>query len=82
MALREWKTSHPEWERCARQFTDYSIYQTWSYQQVRGESDRQKISRFIIKDENGHVSSMGQIRIKYVKMLGLKIGYIQSGPLP
>jgi len=70
-----------EWEQRAQEFADYSIYQTWPYQQVRGETDGQKISRFIIKDENGHVASMGQVRIKYVKILGLKIGYIQSGPL-
>jgi len=70
-----------EWERCAKGFADYSIYQTWPYQYVRGEMDRQRVSRFIIKDENGHVAAMGQVRIKHVKMLGLKIGYIQSGPL-
>ena len=70
-----------EWEQRAQEFADYSIYQTWPYQHIRGEMDGQQVSRFIIKDENGHVASMGQVRIKHVKILGLKIGYIQWGPL-
>lgn len=70
-----------EWEQCAKEFADYSIYQTWPYQQVRAEMAGQKVSRFIIKDENGHVTSMGQVRIKHVKIVGLKIGYVQRGPL-
>lgn len=70
-----------EWEQCAQEFADYSIYQTWPYQQVRGEMDGQEVSRFIIKNENGDVTTMGQVRIKHVKLLGLKIGYIQCGPL-
>lgn len=70
-----------KWERCAGEFADYTIYQTWPYQQVRGEIGGQKVSRFIVKDENGHVATMGQVRIKHVKILGLKIGYIQWGPL-
>ena len=41
----------------------------------------QDISRFVIKDENGEAVAMGQVRIKHVKPIGLRIGYIQRGPL-
>lgn len=70
-----------DWERYAGNFADYSIYQTWPYQQVRAEMDGQDISRAVIKDENGKVATMCQIRIKHFKPLGLKIGYAQWGPL-
>ena len=70
-----------EWEKYAKEFADYSIYQTWPYQEVRAEMAGQKISRAIVKDENGKVTTMCQVRIKNVKSLGLKIGYVQYGPL-
>jgi len=73
--------SRDDWERYAKEFADYSIYQTWPYQQVRAEMDSQQLSRIIIKDENGHVVTMGQIRIKHYKPLCLRIGYVQWGPL-
>lgn len=73
--------SRGDWEQYAKEFADYSIYQTWPYQQVRAEMDGQLLSRFIIKDENDHVVTMGQVRIKYFKPLCLKIGYVQWGPL-
>ena len=70
-----------DWERYAGNFADYSIYQTWPYQQVRAEMDGQEVSRVVIKDENGRVVTMCQVRIKHFKPLGLKIGYVQWGPL-
>jgi lipid II:glycine glycyltransferase (peptidoglycan interpeptide bridge formation enzyme) len=70
-----------DWEHYAEEFADYSIYQTWAYQQVRAEMDGQDISRVVIKDENGKVVTMCQVRIKHVKPIGLKIGYGQWGPL-
>lgn len=70
-----------KWEQYAKEFADYSIYQTWPYQQIRAEMDGQQVSRAIIKNENGHVATMGQVRIKHVKPLGLKVGYVQWGPL-
>jgi len=73
--------SREEWEGYAANFADYSIYQTWSYQQVRAEMDGHEVSRAIIKDERGHVVTMSQVRIKHVKPLGLRIGYVQWGPL-
>lgn len=70
-----------DWERYAGNFADYSIYQTWPYQQVRAEMDGQEVSRVVIKDENGHVLTMCQMRIKRIIPLGLRIGYVQWGPL-
>jgi lipid II:glycine glycyltransferase (peptidoglycan interpeptide bridge formation enzyme) len=73
--------SRQEWEGYAASFTDYSIYQTWPYQEVRARMEGQEVSRVIIKDERDHVVIMCQIRIKHVKPLGLRIGYAQWGPL-
>ncbi|MCK4826963.1 peptidoglycan bridge formation glycyltransferase FemA/FemB family protein [bacterium] len=73
--------SREDWERYAGNFADYSIYQTWAYQQVRAEMDGQEVNRVVVKDENGHVATMCQIRIKHFKPLGLRIGYVQWGPL-
>ena len=73
--------SREDWERYAKDFADYTIYQTWPYQQVRAKMDGQEVSRVVIKDENGHIATMCQVRIKHVKLLGLRIGYGQAGPL-
>jgi len=73
--------SRGDWERYAGNFADYSIYQTWPYQQVRAEMDGQEVNRVVVKDENGYVVTMCQIRIKHIIPLGLRIGYVQWGPL-
>ncbi len=73
--------SREQWENYAKLFADYSVYQTWPYQQVRAETDRQNISRMIITDQQGNPVTMCQVRIKNVILLGLKIGYVQWGPL-
>lgn len=70
-----------EWEAYAREFADYSIYQTWPYQQVRSETERQDISRAAVQDSQGKIRTLCQVRIKKVPLLGMRIGYVQSGPL-
>ena len=70
-----------QWESYASDFADYTIYQTWAYQQVRGEMDKQNISRIIVRNSNGDIVAMCQMRIKCFKPLCLKIGYVQWGPL-
>ncbi|MBW7989691.1 MAG: hypothetical protein FVQ84_06715, partial [Planctomycetes bacterium] len=70
-----------EWERYAREFADYNIYQTQAYQGNRAEMDNQEVSRIVIRDENGKVVTMCHVRIKHIKLLTLKIGYVQWGPL-
>jgi phosphoribosylformylglycinamidine (FGAM) synthase PurS component len=75
------KFDRTDWERFARNFTDYNIYQTWAYQQMRAEMDNQELSRAIIKDNKGNVTMICQVRIKHIKPLGLRVGYVQWGPL-
>ena len=70
-----------QWERYASEFSDYSIYQTWAYQQVRAETGRQQLCRVVITDGNSQILTICQIRIKNAKLLGMKIGYVQWGPL-
>ncbi len=55
--------SREDWERYAGNFADYSIYQTWAYQQVRAKMDGQQLSRAMIMDKIGQVVTMCQVRI-------------------
>lgn len=73
--------SQEELAEYANAFADYSIYQTWAYQQVRAENGREEVKRIIIKDSNGKAVLMCHLRIKTIKPLGIRIGYVQSGPL-
>src|SRR4030042_1693788 len=73
--------SKEQWEQCANKFTDHNLYQTWGYQQIRAQNDHQQIERVIVKDQDNEVVTMCQIRIKRSTFLGLKIGYVQWGPL-
>ena len=73
--------SEVEWEHCARDFSDYSIYQTCAYQQVRGRNNGQQVHRLAIKGDNDEVRALCQIRIQSIKAMGLKVGYAQWGPL-
>lgn len=70
-----------DWETAAAGFSDYSIYQTWPYQDHRAETDRQHLSRAIVIDSYGHVAAMCQVRKKNLFPLPVKIGYVQWGPL-
>jgi lipid II:glycine glycyltransferase (peptidoglycan interpeptide bridge formation enzyme) len=72
---------HAEWVKNAQNFADYSIYQTWPYQEVRAEMACQELSRAIVKNQQNEVVTMCHVRIKKVSSLGLKIGYVQQGPL-
>ena len=73
--------SQENWERYAKGFADYNIYQTWPYQQMRCDMDGQELSRIVIINQNDEVELMSHIRIKQAKLLGLRIGYAQWGPL-
>ncbi len=70
-----------DWQLSTRQFKDYTVYQSWSYQQIRCEKENQQISRAIIRDENDRVAAMLQVRIKRIPLTHLRIGYVQWGPL-
>jgi lipid II:glycine glycyltransferase (peptidoglycan interpeptide bridge formation enzyme) len=73
--------SKEQWEQYAGEFADHSIYQTWGYQQVRAENDRQELCRVIIRDGDTTPVIMCHVRIKAIKPFGPRIGYIQWGPL-
>ncbi len=70
-----------DWQTSVKAFNDHTIYQSWDYQQVRCEKDRQQISRATVRDENGRAAAMLQVRIKSVPLINLRIGYVQWGPL-
>lgn len=75
------RINREEWDRYAKSFADYSVYQTWAYQQVRAEMTGQQVSRILVRDKSNNIQMMCQIRIKHLKPLGLTIGYAQWGPL-
>ena len=75
------KLTQNDWQSWALTFSDYTIYQTWPYQQVRSQMDNQQLSRIVIKNEDDQVVLMCQVRVKRIKPLGLNIGYAQWGPL-
>lgn len=70
-----------EWERDAKNFADYSIYQTWPYQEMRANTASQELSRVIVKNDKNEVVTMCHIRIRSAGSFGPKIGYVQQGPL-
>ena len=69
------------WENCTREFADYSIYQTWPYQENRARMSGQSVMRVIIRNKSDKVCLMCQVRIKNIPLIGLKVGYVQWGPL-
>lgn len=73
--------SSAQWDAWAYEFVDRTIYQTWAYQQIRAENDRQRLSRAVIRDSTGRIVMMGQVRIKRLIPLPISIGYVQWGPL-
>jgi len=69
------------WDEAVRDFRDYTIYQTWAYQSSRATNENQELSRIIIRDVNDNPSLMCIVRIKRMPLIGLRIGYVQWGPL-
>jgi len=67
-----------QWSQWARQFADYSIYQTAAYQQNRCRMDAQKLLTVVIPDGESPVL-MALVRVKQAGLW--KIGYVQWGPL-
>jgi lipid II:glycine glycyltransferase (peptidoglycan interpeptide bridge formation enzyme) len=70
-----------DWQLSVRQFRDYTVYQSWAYQQVRCEKEHQQISRAIVRDKNDRAVAMLQVRIKPIPLTHLRVGYVQWGPL-
>lgn len=68
-----------DWEVLLRQFEDSTIYQTWSYGQVRWGDEC--LSHIVIKETNGEAIGIAQAIVKKVPFLKVGIAYIPWGPL-
>jgi hypothetical protein len=69
-----------EWERQVAVFRDYNLYQSWAYLQVRAGRKGQTLRRICLR--NGEQPClMAQVRIIRIPLIGLKIGYVQWGPM-
>ncbi len=73
--------SRTDWENQALHFQDYTIYQTWSYQENRARMDGQNLRRLMVRSGSGDVCLMAQVRVQNVPLLPFRVGYIQNGPL-
>jgi len=74
-------TENECWSNLVSDFADYSIYQTTAYQRVRAQKDKAELNCVRILDESGRLVSAMLMRVIKVPVLGLRIGYIQRGPL-
>ena len=75
------KCSKEQWADYCLEFKDYSLYQTWAYQECRAKASGQSILRVVVKDEFSNRVLLAQFRVKQVSILGIKIAYAQWGPL-
>lgn len=70
-----------EWEEASTAFLDSNIYQTWAYQQARSMVDGCVLDRVVVKDGAGMVLLIAMIRVKRIPVIGLRVAYVQWGPL-
>ncbi|MFC1761591.1 lipid II:glycine glycyltransferase FemX [Planctomycetota bacterium] len=75
------KLTQKEWESKSDRFEDKNLYQTWAYQNARVQGKNQELSYIEIADKKGHSCLMAIVRISKVPLFGLRVGYIQGGPL-
>jgi lipid II:glycine glycyltransferase (peptidoglycan interpeptide bridge formation enzyme) len=67
-----------EWYRILKEFSDSSIYQTWSYDTVRcGEGN---LSHFALR-QGGKIVAAAQARILRLPLVGFGAAYVRWGPL-
>ena len=66
------------WHRILEEFNDANIYQTWSYDEVRG--GRENISHVVLK-KDGEAVAVAQARIVKLPFIGAGIAYVRWGPL-
>lgn len=67
-----------QWYELLAQFEDQNIYQTWSYDEVRG--GQRGISHLVLK-KHGEVVALGQSRVVKVPLLNAGIAYVRWGPI-
>ena len=73
--------SQSDWTDWSARFADYSIYQTWAYQETRSHRDGTGLSRVAVVDQAGDARLLALVRIRRIRGMGLKVGYVQWGPL-
>ena len=66
------------WSQVLKQFDDASIYQTWSYDEVRCGSE--KISHLVLK-KSGSIVAVAQSRIVRAPLLNAGVAYVRWGPV-
>lgn len=62
-------------------FRDYGLYQTPAYQRARIRSEGGELRYVAVRDAFGTPRLAGIIRLRAVPVIGLRIGYVQRGPL-
>src|SRR5262245_37789115 len=67
-----------QWHHILEDFDDANIYQTWSYDEVRGGRDN--ISHVVLK-KNGAAVAAAQARVLRLPLVGAGIAYVRWGPL-
>lgn len=67
-----------QWEKVIRQFSDATIYQTWSYGAIRW--GKKNLAHFVLY-EDGRLLAATQLRIMRLPIIGSGIAYISSGPM-
>ena len=66
------------WYQLLEQFTDASIYQTISYDEVR--SARKNISHLILK-KDGNIVAIAQARVVKIPLIKAGVAYVRWGPM-
>jgi lipid II:glycine glycyltransferase (peptidoglycan interpeptide bridge formation enzyme) len=66
------------WHRILEEFDDASLYQTWSYDEIRG--GRQNLSHLVLR-KDGEIVAAAQARLVKLPFIGAGIAYVRWGPL-
>jgi hypothetical protein len=66
------------WCELLEQFSDASVYQTWTYDEVR--TGRRNISHLLLK-KNGTVVAIAQARLMRIPLLGAGVAYVRWAPI-
>lgn len=69
------------WADLVADFADYSVYQTIAYQSVRCRKDKAELVCVRVTDDSDQLASAMLMRVIKIPMVGLRVGYIQRGPL-
>ncbi len=79
--IKENEITTNQWYQDARLFEDFTLYQSLAYQQVRVRREKCLLKKVIIKDLDGCVRLMANVRIYKLPLIPITVGYVQGGPL-